>query len=137
MDITEKRFEQDIETFFLSKEGGYVSLKSNQFDVNKCMDMETLCRFIAKTQPKQWEKYTRYYGENAQEKLYFRLEKCINEQGLIHVLRHGIEDLKNKAESVQFQARNFSERKRCEKLQCEYSRLYKAVPLFSAQYKYH
>ncbi len=93
MDRTEKRFEQDIETFFLSDKGGYVSLKSNQFDVNKCMDMDTLCSFIAKTQPKAWEKYTRYYGENAQEKLYLRLEKCINEQGLIHVLRHDIEDL--------------------------------------------
>ena len=93
METKEKRFEQDIETFFLSDEGGYVSLKSSQFDVDKCICMDVLCRFIEKTQPKAWAKYLKYYGENAQEKLYFRLEKCISEQGLIYVLRHGIEDL--------------------------------------------
>lgn len=93
METKEKRFEQDIETFFLSDEGGYISLKSSQFDVNKCICMDVLCRFIEKTQPKAWAKYLKYYGENAQEKLYFRLEKCISEQGLIYVLRHGIEDL--------------------------------------------
>jgi type I restriction enzyme R subunit len=93
LETKEKRFEQDIETFFLSDEGGYVSLKSSQFDVDKCICMDVLCRFIEKTQPKAWAKYLKYYGENAQEKLYFRLEKCISEQGLIYVLRHGIEDL--------------------------------------------
>ena len=54
MDKKEKRFEQDIETFFLSNEGGYVKLKSNQFDVDKCICMDMLCQFIAKTQPKAW-----------------------------------------------------------------------------------
>ena len=93
MDKKEKRFEQDIETFFLSDDGGYVSLKSNQFDLDKCICMDVLCQFIAKTQPKAWARYIKYYGENASEKLYYRLEKCISEQGLIYVLRHGIEDL--------------------------------------------
>ena len=90
MDKKEKRFEQDIETFFLSDEGGYVKLKSSQFDVDKCICMDVLCQFIAKTQPKAWERYLKYYGENAPEKLYYRLEKCISQQGLIYVLRHGI-----------------------------------------------
>lgn len=93
MDKKEKRFEQDIESFFLSKHGGYVSLKSNQFDLDKCICMDVLCDFVAKTQPKEWGKYLKYYGDNAPEKLYHRLEKCINEQGLIYVLRHGIDDL--------------------------------------------
>ena len=93
MDIKEKRFEQDIETFFLSEQGGYVPLKSSRFDPDKCICMDVLCGFIEKTQPKAWEKYVKYYGDNASEKLYHRLEKCINEQGLIYVLRHGIEDL--------------------------------------------
>ena len=55
--------------------------------------MDVLCRFIEQTQPKAWQKYQQYYGANAQEKLYHRLEKCISEQGLIYVLRHGIDDL--------------------------------------------
>lgn len=93
METKEKRFEQDIETFFLSEEGGYVKLKSSQFDVDKCICMDVLCQFIAKTQPKAWERYLKYYGENAPEKLYYRLEKCISQQGLIYVLRYGIEDL--------------------------------------------
>ncbi len=93
METKEKRFEQDIETFLLSEEGGYTSLKSSQFDIDKCICMDVLCEFIEKTQPKEWEKYLKYYGENASEKLYHRLERCISEQGLIFVLRHGIEDL--------------------------------------------
>ena len=93
METTEKRFEQDIETFFLSPAGGYDKIDRTAFDVDKCICMDVLCQFIEKTQPKAWAKYLKYYGENAQEKLYFRLEKCISEQGLIYVLRHGIEDL--------------------------------------------
>lgn len=93
MNTKEKRFEQDIETFLLSDKGGYVSLKGNAHDLNKCMYIDVLCRFIEKTQPKAWEKYVKYYGDNASEKLYHRLEKCISERGLIHVLRNGIEDL--------------------------------------------
>lgn len=93
MEKKEKRFEQDIETFLLSKKGGYISRKGNAHDLNKCMDMDVLCCFIKKTQPKTWAKYTKYYGENASEKLYHRLEKCISERGLINVLRNGIEDL--------------------------------------------
>ena len=93
MEKKEKRFEQDIETFLLSEKGGYISRKGNAHDLNKCMDMDVLCRFIEKTQPKAWAKYTKYYGENASEKLYHRLEKCISERGLINVLRNGIEDL--------------------------------------------
>ena len=93
METKEKRFEQDIETFLLSEKGGYISRKGNAHDLNKCMDMDVLCRFIEKTQPKAWAKYTKYYGENASEKLYHRLEKCISERGLINVLRNGIEDL--------------------------------------------
>ena len=69
MDIKEKRFEQDIETFFLSEQGGYVPLKSSRFDPDKCICMDVLCGFIEKTQPKAWEKYVKYYGDNASEKL--------------------------------------------------------------------
>lgn len=93
MDKTEKRFETDIETFLLSPAGGYVSLNSRQLDLDKCIYMDVLCGFIKKTQPKAWAKYQKYYGENAPEKLYHRLEQCISEQGLLYVLRNGIVDL--------------------------------------------
>ncbi len=93
MDKTEKRFETDIETFLLSPAGGYVSLNSRQLDLDKCIYMNVLCGFIKKTQPKAWAKYQKYYGENAPEKLYHRLEQCISEHGLLYVLRNGIVDL--------------------------------------------
>lgn len=103
MDKSEKRFERDIEAFLISPQGGYVQFNgqdadgnwvhSRQHDVEKCIYMDVLCEFIAKTQPKEWAKYTRYYGDKAAEKLYHRLETTITNQGLLHVLRNGIEDM--------------------------------------------
>ena len=103
MDKSEKRFERDIESFLISPQGGYTQFNgqdadgnwvhSRQHDVEKCIYMDVLCEFIAKTQPKEWAKYTRYYGDKAAEKLYYRLETTITNQGFLHVLRNGIEDM--------------------------------------------
>lgn len=103
MDKSEKRFEGDIESFLISEAGGYTQfngqdaegnwVKTRQHDIDKCIYMDVLCEFIAKTQPKEWAKYVKYYGDNASEKLYRRLEDTITNQGLIYVLRNGIEDL--------------------------------------------
>jgi len=103
MDKTEKRFERDIESFLTSPEGGYTQfngqdaegnwIHTRQHDVAKCIYMDVLCEFIANTQPKEWTKYVKYYGENAADKLYHRLETTIANQGLLYVLRNGIEDM--------------------------------------------
>lgn len=103
MDKSEKRFERDIESFLISPEGGYTQfcgqdaegnwVHSRKHDIAKCIYMDVLCEFIAKTQPKEWAKYTKYYGENASDKLYHRVENAISNQGLLHVLRNGIEDM--------------------------------------------
>lgn len=103
MDTSEKRFERDIESFLISEQGGYIQfngqnsdgewVKTRQHDVDKCIYMDVLCEFIEKTQPKEWEKYKKYYGDNAAEKLYNRLEQTISNEGLIHVLRNGIVDM--------------------------------------------
>lgn len=103
MDKSEKRFERDIESFLISAAGGYTQfngqdaegnwVKTRQHDIDKCIYMDVLCEFIAKTQPKEWAKYVKYYGDNAPGKLYRRLEDTISNQGLIYVLRNGIEDL--------------------------------------------
>ena len=103
MDKSEKRFERDIESFLISPEGGYTQfcgqdaggnwVHTRQHDVSKCIYMDVLCEFIAKTQPKEWAKYTKYYGVNAADKLYHRLETTISNQGLLYVLRNGIEDM--------------------------------------------
>lgn len=103
MDTSEKRFERDIESFLISNKGGYVQFSgqdaagnwvvTHQHDVSRCIYLDVLVEFIKKTQPKEWSKYARYYGDNAPDKLYNRLEKTITEQGLISVLRNGIEDM--------------------------------------------
>lgn len=103
MDKSEKRFERDIESFLISPEGGYTQfcgqdeegnwVHNRQHDVAKCIYMDVLCEFIEKTQPKEWAKYVKYYGANASEKLFHRLETTISNQGLLYVLRNGIEDM--------------------------------------------
>lgn len=103
MDKSEKRFERDIESFLISPAGGYTQfcgqdaagnwVHARQHDIAKCIYMDVLCEFIAKTQPKEWARYTKYYGEHAVDKLYHRLETTITNQGLLYVLRNGIEDM--------------------------------------------
>ena len=103
MDKSEKRFERDIESFLISPKGGYTQfcgqdaegnwVHTRQHDMAKCIYMDVLCEFIAKTQPKEWAKYTKYYGASAPDKLYHRLETTISNQGLLYVLRNGIEDM--------------------------------------------
>lgn len=101
MDTSEKRFEYDIEQYLIShgyeqfngqdKDGNWVH--NRQHDVDKCIYLDVLCEFIAKTQPKEWAKYTKYYGDKAADKLYTRLEQTISNEGLISVLRNGITDM--------------------------------------------
>lgn len=102
MDVSEKRFEYDIEQYLITQ-GGYEQfvgqdkdgnwVHNRQHDVDKCIYMDVLCEFIAKTQPKEWAKYTKYYGDKAADKLYTRLEQTITNEGLISVLRNGITDM--------------------------------------------
>lgn len=119
MDISEKQFERDIESYLITK-GGYeqfvgeiqnpdgtsVWLHNRQHDEKKCIYMDVLCKFIAKTQPKEWAKYTKYYGANAADKLYTRLEQCIVSEGLISVLRNGITDMGVKLKLCYFKPEN-------------------------------
>lgn len=102
-DNSEKRFEQDIESFLISEAGGYVQFSyldsaghriyKYEFDKDKGIYLDVLVEFITKTQPKEWARYKRYYGDDAPEKLYRRLEASIVENGLIYVLKNGIEDM--------------------------------------------
>ncbi|MBO5223057.1 MAG: type I restriction endonuclease subunit R [Clostridia bacterium] len=102
-DQSEKRFEQDIESFLISEEGGYEQfsylnpnghrIHKYVYDKERAIYPEVLEHFISSSQPKEWAKYVKYYGDQASEKLYKRLESCISEYGLIHVLKNGIEDM--------------------------------------------
>lgn len=101
MDESEKRFEHDIEEYLINHdyeqfsyqdENGHWIQKYN-YDVDRAIYLDVLVDFISKTQPKEWARYVKYYGDDAPNKLYRRFEDCVNSEGLLYVLRHGIKDL--------------------------------------------
>jgi type I restriction enzyme R subunit len=91
METKEKNFEQDIESYLLSK-GGYVKGTMATYDKKLAIDMSVLIQFIEATQPKQWAKYKNIYGENAEHQLYKMFQNNVAQSGLIYVLRNGIKD---------------------------------------------
>lgn len=103
MDTSEKRFEQDIESFLVSEAGGYEQfsylnpdghrIHKYAFDKDKGIYPEVFVNFVMRTQPKQWARYVKYYGDEAQDKLYRRLEDSIVKHGLVYVLKNGFEDM--------------------------------------------
>lgn len=91
MDYNEKRFEEDIETYLLSN-GGYTKGNMVTYNREKAIDIDQLIIFIKSTQPKVWERYVNTYKNDASNKLYKRLNEEIQLNGLIYILRHGIND---------------------------------------------
>ena len=91
MDIKERRFEEDIEYYMLS-EGGYTKGSDATFDREKGLDLTKLIKYIEATQPREWERYQKNYGSDSLRKLYKRIEESVEMHGMLHVLRHGIED---------------------------------------------
>lgn len=91
MDIKERRFEQDIETYMLSN-GGYTKGSDATFDKEKGIDLSKMIKYIEATQPREWERYQKIYGSDSISKLYKRFDESVDMHGLLHVLRHGIED---------------------------------------------
>lgn len=91
MDTKERRFEADIEDYFLKH--GFQKLSPLSYDLEKNFFVNTLIDFISSSQPKEWERYQRYYGDNSADKLIRRLTDEIRNRGLIDVLKKGIKDM--------------------------------------------
>lgn len=89
--LYEKNFEADIEQYLLT-EGGYTKGTQETYDKEKAIDLDTLIRFIKNSQPKEWEKFERKYGNGAKAQLYKTIQGRILKYGLIHTLRNGIND---------------------------------------------
>ena len=102
VDLREKRFEQDIEEYMLSK-GGLVQFSHQDekgvwvyhhvFDRDKNLYIDVLVDFIKSSQPQAWKRYENLYGEQTNQKLAMRFEKEVQDHGLLHVLRNGITDM--------------------------------------------
>lgn len=105
MEYKEKRFEEDIEEYLLTK-CGYTKGDLSTYDREKAIDMPKLVAFIKATQPKQWERYERNYKADAEKKLCKRFNEEVEAHGLIHVLRHGINDRGVKINIAYFRPQN-------------------------------
>ena len=90
-DVTEKRFEQDIEESLLT-EGGYQKGNPSAFNREIGLDVETFVSFIKTSQPKKWERYTRIYGHDSEKEIISRFCREVKNNGLLHVMRKGFID---------------------------------------------
>ena len=91
MDTSEKRFEQDIETYFLSH--GYRKVLPSTYDKEKMLFPEVLEEFVSTTQPKTWARYIKLYGASALDKLTRRINSAIAESNALDVLKKGVKDM--------------------------------------------
>lgn len=87
-DTTEKRFESDIEAFFLSSAGGY-SKCQDEYDPKLGLYKDTLVRFIKDSQPKAWQRFENMNAVDPEKKFCLAFNNACDMDGVLHVLRHG------------------------------------------------
>ena len=90
-DVKEKRFEQDIEEFLLTK-GGYVKGDPSAFDHKLALNTGTFVSFIKTSQPENWKRYVKIYGPDSEKKVVDRFCRVVKMVGLLKVLRKGFTD---------------------------------------------
>lgn len=88
MDTTEKRFESDIEAFFLSPEGGYTRCEDT-YNPKLGLYPDTLIRFIRDSQPKAWQRFANMNAVDPEKKFCQAFNNACDMDGVLHVLRHG------------------------------------------------
>lgn len=87
-ETTEKRFETDIEAFFLSAAGGYTK-NNDTYEPDLGLYSATLIRFIQKTQPNEWKRFTMQNATEPERKFCLAFNIACDMDGLVSVLRHG------------------------------------------------
>ena len=85
---TEKRFEEDIEFFFLSPEGGYTK-GNGTYDPKLGVYPDRLISFIQRTQPREWAVFERQNDMDPARKFCVAFNNACDMDGVLHVLRHG------------------------------------------------
>ena len=83
-ETTEKRFESDIHAAMLS--GGYTR-NNDTYDAKNALYLDTLVRFVQKTQPKSWQRFELQSG--TPEKFANAFQNAVEMDGLLSVLRNG------------------------------------------------
>lgn len=85
---TEKRFEEDIESFFLSPAGGYTK-GADTYDAKFGLYVNTLIDFVQRTQPKEWARFENANQVDPVRKFCLAFASACDAEGVLSVLRHG------------------------------------------------
>ena len=88
MITNERRFEEDIESFLLTEEGGYTKT-TDTYDPAVGLYVNTLISFIQATQPKEWTRFVNTCNSDPVRKFCVAFNNACDTDGLISVLRHG------------------------------------------------
>lgn len=93
MDESEKTFEEFIESYLISEEGGWTratdaGLRSEE-SRGMNLDIVTLTDFVKSTQPMAWRRFERMCTINPVRQFYKSFENAVTQNGLISVLRYG------------------------------------------------
>src|SRR5690625_1739655 len=90
-DHREIAFEQAIEADLLAT-GEYTKGDPAGFDRQLALHPDILFTFIKESQPKAWERLETVHGSQVEQKVLHRLNQVLDQRGMLHVLRKGIED---------------------------------------------
>ena len=88
MVTNEKRLEEDIESFFLTEQGGYTKT-ADTYDPALGLYVNTLIAFVKATQPKEWTRFEDTCNSDPVRKFCNAFNNACDSLGLIAVLRHG------------------------------------------------
>ena len=90
-DYKEKRFEEDIEEYLITK-GGYLKGNPQAFDRVTALDKNTFVNFIKSSQPKSWERFEKIYGSDSEKQIVDRFCREVKMNGLLKIMRKGFID---------------------------------------------
>ena len=86
----EEDFEDHIEAHL--NRSGYHSRQPVLYNKDLCLIPTETLQFIRDTQPDEYQRLKRQYGEETSIKLLNRVSREIERRGVLHVLRNGIKD---------------------------------------------
>lgn len=91
INTSERQFETDIESVFLKN--GYRKISPTSYRTENALFPEVLKEFISTTQPKEWARYERFYGDRSLDKLVRRFNETVEARGVLDVMKNGLEDM--------------------------------------------
>ena len=93
MNESEKTFEEFIESYLISEDGGWAKATDAELRSEESrgmnLDIVTLTDFVKSTQPMAWRRFERMCTINPVRQFYKSFENAVTQDGLISVLRYG------------------------------------------------